>query len=414
MPPRRFGDNKHQNKENNFLPNISLLSYGCQQQGFSLWRNRDFIPKQSSMSALKHIYSPAFYNRFSDVLAAVLPSFDKQRFMAQVLTAEFDQMELKERMRHTTKVLHNFLPADFSEAVALIEMLIIQFRQENVGEDSLGFIFFPDYIEVYGLEDFDTSMKAIEFITQFITCEFAVRPFLLKYGDKMMEQMRVWSSHKSHKVRRLASEGSRPRLPWAMAIPALKKNPTPVLAILENLKNDPSESVRRSVANNLNDISKDHPGIVLKIANAWKGQNKETDAIVRHGCRTLLKQGHPEVLTLYSLVSEHIHFSDFTLLTPTLKIGESLKFSFSILNGNASPQKVRLEYAVYYKRQNGQLSKKVFKISEREYAPNEQAKILRKQRFVPITTRKFYAGTQQLSIIINGQEKEIVLFELTV
>jgi 3-methyladenine DNA glycosylase AlkC len=366
------------------------------------------------MSALKHIYSPAFYSRFSEVLAAVFPSFDKQRFMAQIFTAEFEKMELKERMRHTTKVLHNFLPADFNEAVPLIEKMITQFRRENVGEDSLGFIFFPDYIEVYGLDDFDTSMKAIEFITQFITCEFAVRPFLLKYGAQMINQMQAWSLHKSHKVRRLASEGSRPRLPWAMAVPALKKNPTPVLPILENLKNDPSESVRRSVANNLNDISKDHPGVVLQIANAWKGQSKETDAIVRHGCRTLLKQGHPEVLTLYSLVSEHIHLSDFTLLTPTLKIGESLKFSFSILNGNAGHQKVRLEYAVYYKRQHGQLSKKVFKISEREYAPNEQANILRKQRFVPITTRKFYAGTQQLSLIINGEEKEIATFELVV
>ncbi|MEI7587518.1 DNA alkylation repair protein [Runella sp.] len=278
----------------------------------------------------------------------------------------------------------------------------------------MGFIFFPDYIEVYGLDDFDTSVKAIEFITQFITCEFAVRPFLLKYGNTMMEQMQAWSLHKNHKVRRLASEGRRPRLPWAMAIPALKKNPTPVLPILENLKNDPSESVRRSVANNLNDISKDHSDVVVQIANAWKGQNKETDAIVRHGCRTLLKQGHSEVLTLYSLVSERIHLSDFALLTPTLKIGESLEFSFLILNANAGHQKVRLEYAVYYKRQNGQLSKKVFKISEREYAPDEQVKILRKQRFVLITTRKFYAGTQQLSIIINGEEKEVVPFELMI
>ena len=267
---------------------------------------------------------------------------------------------------------------------------------------------------MYGLDDFDTSVKAIEFITQFITCEFAVRPFLLKYGNTMMEQMQAWSLHKNHKVRRLASEGSRPRLPWAMAIPALKKNPTPVLPILENLKNDPSESVRRSVANNLNDISKDHSDVVVQIANAWKGQNKETDAIVRHGCRTLLKQGHSEVLTLYSLVSERIHLSDFALLTPTLKIGESLEFSFLILNANAGHQKVRLEYAVYYKRQNGQLSKKVFKISEREYAPDEQVKILRKQRFVLITTRKFYAGTQQLSIIINGEEKKVVPFELMI
>lgn len=366
------------------------------------------------MSALKHIYSPTFYHQFSNVLAAIIPSFDKQGFISQIFTAEFEQKELKERMRHTTQILHHFLPAEFSEAVPLIKKIIARLRHENVGDDSLGFIFLPDYIEVYGLEDFDTSIQALEFTTQFITCEFAVRPFLLKYGDKMMEQMLAWSHHKSHKVRRLASEGSRPRLPWAMAIPALKKNPTPVLPILENLRNDPSESVRRSVANNLNDISKDHPHLVLQIANAWKGQTKETDAVIKHGCRTLLKQGHPEVLTLYSLVSEHIHLSDFALLTPTLKMGESLAFSFSIFNGAVNEQKVRLEYAIYFRRQNGQLSKKVFKISERVYAPDEQAKILRKQRFVPITTRRFYAGTQQLSIIINGEEKQITSFELVV
>ncbi|MFN8344925.1 MAG: DNA alkylation repair protein [Spirosomataceae bacterium] len=364
------------------------------------------------MSALKHIYSPAFYNRLSDVLAVTLPSFDKQDFMAQILTEEFDGMELKERMRHTTQVLHRFLPGDFSEAVALIEKIITQFRQENVGEDSLGFIFFPDYIEVYGLDDFDTSVKALEFVTQFITCEFAVRPFLLNYGDKMMNQMLTWSRHQSPKVRRLASEGSRPRLPWAMAVPALKKNPTPIVTILENLKNDPSESVRRSVANNLNDISKEHPDLVLQLTKAWKGQTKEIDAVVRHGCRMLLKQGHSEVLALYSLVSKHIHLSEFALLTPTVKVGESLAFSFWVHNGNSGRQKVRLEYAVYYKRQNGQLSKKVFKISEREYEANEQVKILRKQRFIPITTRRFYVGTQQLSVIINGEEKQIVNFEL--
>lgn len=366
------------------------------------------------MSALKDIYSPTFYHGFSEILSQIIPSFDKQYFVSQIFIENFTQMELKERMRHTTQVLHRFLPSDFIEAVSLIEKMITQLRQQNEGEENLAYIFLPDYIEVYGLDDFATSMKALELVTQFITCEFAVRPFLLKYGARMIEQMQVWSLHKNHKVRRLASEGSRPRLPWAMAIPALKKDPKPILVILETLKNDPSESVRRSVANNLNDISKDHPYLVVQLANAWKGHTKETDAVIKHGCRTLLKQAHPEVLTLYNLVSEHIHLSDFSLLTPTLNIGESLEFSFSIRNDNADSQKVRLEYAVYYKRQNGNWSKKVFKISEREYAPEEQANILRKQRFVPITTRRFYAGTQQISLIINGEEKEKVSFELVI
>lgn len=364
------------------------------------------------MSALKDIYSPSFYDRFSEILTKTVPEFDKQRFIELIFDADFSQKELKDRMRHTTRVLHHFFPADFGKAVLLIEAIIGQLRKENAVEDSLPYIFLPDYIETYGLNDYKHSIRAIEFVTQFVSCEFAVRPFLLKYGDKMMDQMLQWSMHTDHKVRRLASEGSRPRLPWAMAIPALKKNPAACLMILENLKNDPSEWVRRSVANHLNDISKDHPEVVWSVAKAWKGSTKETDAIVKHACRTLLKQGHQDVLTLYNLVSEHIRLEQFTLLTPKVSMGESLEFLLSIRNENDAGHTVRLEYGIYYRKQNGRLSKKVFKISEREYAPSEQATIRRKQKFVPITTRTFYAGRHQLSIIINGEEKQIVSFEL--
>ncbi len=296
----------------------------------------------------------------------------------------------------------------------LLETIIEQLRKDNIGEDSLAYIFIPDYIETYGLDNYEHSIRAIEFVTQFVSCEFAVRPFLLRYDDRMMDQMLQWSLHKNHKVRRLASEGSRPRLPWAMAVPALKKNPAACLLILENLKNDPSEWVRRSVANHLNDISKDHPDVALSVAKSWKGETKETDAIVKHACRTLLKQGHQDVLTLYNLVSEHIRLEQFTLLTPKISMGESLDFLLSVCNENNAEHTVRLEYGVYFRKQNGRLSKKVFKISERVYAPFEEATIRRKQKFVPITTRTFYAGLHQLSIIINGEEKQIVSFELMI
>lgn len=364
------------------------------------------------MSALKDIYSPDFYNTFAETLLKTIPDFDKQRFLALIFDAEFVQKELKDRMRHTTRVLHHFLPMEFREAVVQMKKIITQIRQNKEKEDSLAYIFFPDYIETYGLEDYENSVKAIEFVTQFVSCEFAVRPFLLKYGAKMMNQMQQWALHESHKVRRLASEGSRPRLPWAMAIPALKKDPTPCILLLEILKNDPSEWVRRSVANHLNDISKDHPDLVLKVANAWKGKTKETDAMIKHACRTLLKQGHRDVLALYNLVSEQVHVENFSILTPEIAIGDNLEFTVSIVNENGNRHTVRLEYAVYYQKQNGQLSKKVFKISEREYASAERATIRRKQKFVPITTRKFYPGTHQLSIIINGEEKEMGVFEL--
>ena len=364
------------------------------------------------MTPLKDLYSPAFYDALAAVLARVLPDFDQQRFVDQIFDADFGQKELKDRMRHTARVLHQFLPTDFGEAAGVMEAIIQQLRVEAVGQDSFLFLFLPDYIETYGINDYENAVKAIESVTQYVSCEFAVRPFLLNYSDRMMARMHEWSRHESHKVRRLASEGSRPRLPWAMAIPALKKDPTPVLALLENLKNDPSDYVRRSVANNLNDISKDHPAVVLQIARGWKGSSKETDAIVKHGCRTLLKQGHPDVLALYGLDGASIHLESFSVLTPIIRLGESLVFTCSLVNTQAHSQVVRLEYAIYYRKANGQLSKKVFKISERVYAPNERAQVIRKQKFTPITTRRFYAGVHRISLIINGVEQETADFEL--
>ncbi|MCZ4244731.1 DNA alkylation repair protein [Pedobacter punctiformis] len=365
-------------------------------------------------SLLKDLYSPAFYERLSNVLAITIPDFDKPKFIKEIFTPDFEAKELKERMKHTAKVLHQFLPADYSQTIALLKKLINQLRIKGIGEDGLAYMFLPDYIETYGIDDFSNSVEALEFVTQFVSCEFAVRPFILKYGDDMIHAMEKWSLHENYKVRRLATEGCRPRLPWAMGIPALKKSPAPILPILENLKNDPSEWVRRSVANNLNDIAKDHPQTVLEIAKRWLGISKETDAIIKHGCRTLLKQGHVEILKHYGLSDEGILLSDFKILTPEVKIGESLEFSFSIANTNQTAQKIRLEYAVYYKKQNGENTKKVFKISERIYPAHSKTAINRKQKFVLITTRRFHLGTHQISVVINGAEKDKMSFELLV
>lgn len=364
------------------------------------------------MPQIKDIYSISFYEHFGSVAATVLPQFHSQRFISAIFIPEFDQMEWKQRMKHTTVVLHRFLPDVFPEAVGFIQLIIEKLRQKSVGEDMLAYIFFPDYIETYGLEDFETSVKAFEFVTQFISCEFAVRPFVIRYGDKMLAEMVKWSLHQSPKVRRLASEGSRPRLPWAMALPALKANPNAILPILENLKNDPSEYVRRSVANNLNDIAKDHPDVVLEIARKWKGGSKETAAIVKHGSRTLLKKGHLEILEYFGLEHANIDVADFEVKTPQVNIGDYLQFKFLITNKNEQAKTVRIEYAIHYLKANGSLSKKMFKISERFLLPNQQLDINRKQSFKPITTKKFYTGMHRVSIVINGKEGEAKDFEL--
>jgi 3-methyladenine DNA glycosylase AlkC len=365
-------------------------------------------------SLLKDIYSIEFYNNFSDIVEGIIPAFDKKKFKQLIFNETWQGKELKERMRHTSLVLHQFLPKDFEKAMSLIENIIIKLRTCKITESSLEFMFFADYIETYGIEHFNASVRSIEFVTQFTSCEFAVRPFIIKYGDRMLSQMVQWSLHKSHHVRRLASEGCRPRLPWAIALPALKKDPTFILPILENLKTDSSEYVRRSVANNLNDIAKDNPDIVITIAKKWKGISKETDAIIKHGCRTLLKQGNAEILKYYGLDhNPDIEVTNFNILTPKVKVGSEALFSFTLHNKAISPVIIRLEYAIYYLRQNGRHSRKVFKISEKQYQANERLTITRKQSFREITTRKFYTGQQGLSLIVNGQAHEIQPFELT-
>jgi 3-methyladenine DNA glycosylase AlkC len=366
------------------------------------------------MSALlKDSYSASFYDKLSSVLASTMPSFDRADFINRIYVKEFEEFELKQRMIHTAKVFGYFLPDDFCSATEIVKRTIENLRAAGIREKSIEFMFIPEYIALFGLDNFQASMSAFEFVTQFTSCEFAVRPFILKYEKRTLKQMLLWSKHSNQWVRRLASEGSRPRLPWAIALPNLKDNPRPVLPILENLKNDGSATVRRSVANNLNDISKDNPETVLETAKNWSGFSKETDALIKHACRTLLKQGHMEVLKHFGFSSDQIVVSNFEITTPVVSIGGKLEFSFAIQNADDKNTKMRLEYGLYYKKNNGELSKKVFKISEREIEPNKIYKIERKQSFKRITTRKFYAGIHRISIIVNGKESESKEFSLT-
>ncbi|MGO0993631.1 DNA alkylation repair protein [Clostridioides difficile] len=227
----------------------------------------------------------------------------------------------------------------------------------------------------------------------------------------MMAQMRKWSKHKSEHVRRLASEGCRPQLPWGQAISKFKKDPTPVLPILEQLKTDTSTYVQKSVANNLNDISKTHPDLVISIAKDWYGKNKSTNWIVKHGCRTLLKKGNRDVLALFGYDdTTSINIQDFTLETTSIFIGENLTFSFKILAKKAT--KTRLEYGIDYMKSNGKRNRKIFKISEVSLKENEKKSYMKKHSFADVSVRKHYPGIHSIAIIINGIEKDKLDFEL--
>lgn len=369
----------------------------------------------------KNRWNVPFFQEFTKAFKCIAEDFDEQLFLSQVMDEEWESKEFSQRAMHLSAVLKHFLPAEYKEAICRIMELIRHVKQTAYGEAvkktqfglSVEYLFLADFVKQYGLDDYETSIEAIEKITRFTSCEFAVRPFIVKYPDQMMKQMLAWSKHEHWSVRRLASEGCRPRLPWAMALPDLKKDPAPILPILENLKNDPFEIVRKSVANNLNDIAKDNPQTVIDLAKKWQGQSENTDWVVKHGCRTLLKQAYPEVLKLFGISSvKNIGIRDFCILTPQVTIGNALEFSFKLCNNNKERAKIRLEYGLYYQKANGTLSKKVYKISEKEYAGNSITPILRKQSFRVITTRVFHRGQHRVSIIINGKEMEKHDFEL--
>ena len=280
----------------------------------------------------KNMYNKQFFDLFTKDLRLVIDDFDAHGFVSQIMDDEWEGRELKQRWIHITSILKKFLPADYKEAIAKILELLDHVKSTRpdfsvIDDTKFGLmleygVILNNYVEQYGLDDYETSVKAIEKITQFTSCEFVTHPFIIKYPDEMMKQMLVWSKHEHWGVRRLSSEGCRPRLPWAMALPNLKKDPTPIIPILENLKNDPARFVRLSVANNLNDIAKDNPEIVIDLAKKWKGESKEVDWIIKHGCRTLLKQGNPEVMELFGFdsIRNNISMEDFQISSLKVKV----------------------------------------------------------------------------------------------
>jgi 3-methyladenine DNA glycosylase AlkC len=264
---------------------------------------------------------------------------------------------------------------------------------------------FPDFVGRYGLDHFEVSMKALERFTPLGSSELGVRPFFVAHADATLRQALKWTHHGDPHVRRLASEGCRPRLPWAPALVAFKRDPLPILPILDALKADPSEYVRRSVANNLNDIAKDHPDVVLRIAREWRGTNPLTDWIVRHGCRSLLTAGHPQVLALFGYGGRVTASVSGLRLSPRrLRIGHTLEFAFSLDATSTRPRRLRLEYAIHFMKASGRRSVKVFQIAEKEFAPGA-IEISRRHGFQDLTTRKHYPGEHLLAVIVNGREQ---------
>ena len=351
------------------------------------------------------MYNPKFFERLTVVLDQTVPSFDERRFVYRVFDRTWADLELKQRTRQITLALHDFMPKEFTHAAEIVTDISKALRSRGEKEQSYPYIFLPDYIELYGLENFDESMKAIEEVTKLVSAEFAIRSFIQRYPDAAMKQLILWSKHDDAAVRRLASEGCRPRLPWSQELTMFRKDPSPILPILENLKCDPSEYVRRSVANNLNDIAKDNPSVVIKTAKRWKKLSPESKWIVRHGCRTLLKKGVDEVLRIHGFNTDRRCGITNFKVSKSVKIGEQLSFDFEFCNLEKKSEQFRIEYVIHYLTSSGKISPKVFKIGEYKVDAASHLTISRRQSFKNFTTRKHFKGKHTLTILVNGKQR---------
>lgn len=351
--------------------------------------------------ALKDVfYTRAFFENLAATVGEFYPAFDSAAFLARIYDDGWDALVLKERMRRTTITLHEFLPGDYRAALDIL--LNVAPRLTNASFEK---IFFSDYVEQYGLDDWEASLPALEAFTQVMSAEFAVRAFILRDQTRMMAQMLSWSRHASAHVRRLSSEGCRPRLPWAIALPALKADPSPILPILENLKNDPSEDVRRSVANNLNDIAKDNPEVVIAVAQRWRAadDSPQMQALIKHALRTLVKAGHPDALALLGYGEQPaVVIRSFEIAPEIVPMDGTVTFAFELESTAGTPQDLMIDYILYLARANGKQGKKVFKLAKRTLNPGETVTIRKSHSFRPITTRRYYPGTHAVEIQING------------
>ncbi len=355
---------------------------------------------------LKNLYTQELIRSLSESLITEYPKFDSSGFIQFVFNEDWKNKALKQRMYHISEALFGFLPSDYLAAVSILKQVSHHF-------DGFQHMFFPGFVELYGLDHYDISIDALEYFTSNSSSEFAVRPFILKYKGKMMTQMERWAESNNHHVRRLASEGCRPRLPWAMALPCFKQDPTPIIPILERLKDDASDYVRRSVANNINDISKDNPGTVIELVDRWKGKSIKMDWVVKHGCRTLLKQADPSILTLFGFLKpDHVTLFDFSV-QKSVVLGERLAFSFILRSPGKRLGKLRIEYGIDLLRKNSTHSRKLFKLSEFE-TDNSEKRLSRSHHFRDVSTRNYYPGIHRLAIVINGVEFGCQEFELFV
>ncbi len=348
------------------------------------------------------------------------PEFSDKAFIAQA-TSGLEKLELKARTIHITHAMIDFLPKDFKQAAPILlsslgpelkdELFIDTDAEEGVSGWAMTSL--THYVALRGQEHFELSMELLKEMTKRFTAEFDIRYFITAAPEKTLKVLHRWAKDKNHHVRRLASEGSRPKLPWGMSLPVFIKDPSPLLALLEQLKDDDKEYVRRSVANNLNDIAKNHPDVVAAIAKEWMTDaSKERQKLVRHACRTLLKNGHKNTLAVFGYLPPKLKTKTLTVKTPTVNFGGHLEFSLDLSSGSKNDQALMVDYIVHHQKANGTTTPKVFKWRTVTLKAGENQTTSKKHPMKKITTRAYHPGAHALEVMINGVSVGRVDFEL--
>ncbi|MEX1132483.1 MAG: DNA alkylation repair protein [Flavobacteriales bacterium] len=346
--------------------------------------------------ALKEMFNKAYYLRLADAVQEVMPRFDTETFLRHV-TKGLEQRELNARLRHTSETLGRFLPENFPTALEVLREVATRMPKGYTA------LVYPDFVGLYGLETPAYSLEALKYFTPFGSSEFAVREFLRRDVKGTLKVMRHWTGDADEHVRRLASEGSRPRLPWSFRLDAMVKDPTLTRPILHALREDPALYVRKSVANHMNDVAKDHPELMLDALTAWTTTHPHTAWIAKHACRNLIKQGHPRALALFAFEQDtRVELTGFLLRPKRVKLGERIEFSFMLTSLVDRDQKLVVDYRIHYRKADGRSSAKVFKLKELVLGKHEAVSVSKRQRMQDFSTRKHHAGEHRVEILVNG------------
>ncbi|HHZ07759.1 MAG TPA: DNA alkylation repair protein [Rhizobiales bacterium] len=346
--------------------------------------------------ALKEIFDRARLASIADAAAGIASGFDRDRFMA-VATRDLDDLGIMQRMRQTAVALEAALATPFPKAAGLLRALAPRI------DHGFAAIALCEYVTLFGRDHFDLAMETLHDLTRHGSAEFAVRHFLAADFDRTLAVMRRWTADPDEHVRRLASEGSRPRLPWSFRLERAVADPSLTFPIPEALRGDPSAYVRKSAANHLNDIAKDHPDWLLNRLAAWPPGAVEERWVVRHALRILVKKGDPRALRLIGATgAAEVRVEGFSATPTRLKLGERLTIAARLVSTGGERQRLVVDYAIHYVKKNGATSRKVFKLREVDLAPGAAWKASTSQVVRDFTTRSHNAGFHRVELMVNG------------